>query len=92
MSQAPEKPLYMMEFPPFDAWRGIPDELRPPKDIEEVIKRSITEIKEKHKAKLVKDSLESLRLGQRFSAQENIRHNPMANIYDLRGLELMTQS
>lgn len=92
MSQVPEKLLYMMEFPPFNAWRGIPDELRPPRDFDELIKRSITEIKEKHKAKLVKDSHELLRLGQRFSAQENIRHNPTANIYDLRGRVLMTQS
>ncbi len=88
----PEKQAYIMEFPPFDAWRGIPDEVRPPKDIEEAIKRSIAEIKEKHQAKLVKDSREMLRLGQRFSAQENIRHHPMANVYDLRGRVLMAQT
>lgn len=92
MIEVPEKSAYMMKFPPFDAWRGIPEELQPPKDMMEVITRSIEEIKEKHQAKLVKDSQEALRLGQRFSAQENIRHNPTANIYDLRGRVLMMQT
>lgn len=82
----------LMEFPPFDAWRGIPRERRPPASLHDAVQRSFDTAKERHVAQLARRFHEMLRLGQRYSAQEGIHHNPTANIYDLRGLVLIAQS